>query len=166
MRGDNEYSSNISDGNESVMLASNVKMVEIVENVVPSFVWFEAFESVPVGLGKPRYFFVTGVFGIKKRVDTLENGEAHVFWRNEAVSLGKRQREEVKTGARAIDDSADLGVDDPRQRVTLSDLDDLLASLTIYLVDGAIGALVDPSFKSRFQGWELGYGPIDCGLSV
>jgi hypothetical protein len=101
---------------------------------------------------------------VREGIGASAEGKPDIFWVDVAVSLGEGINEDVQTAAKAIDDCADLRVDDQRQRLLFFDPPTLVASLRIFIGERDIWAALAPGFNSSIENLELVYGPFDCGL--
>jgi hypothetical protein len=148
---------------KSPVLAHNVQSVESKEfgGFIPSVVWLERFNNCYVGARKPLYLFNSRIEVIGGR---FADGEISIFWRHMAVALGKRDRHEVQGTSNTMDHGAYFGVDDKRGWISDTEFNSVLAALRVEFVECGVRARFEPSFKSAFDTWELGYGPVDCGL--
>ena len=148
------------------MLSHNVKLVQREETVIPSLVWFEIFDSVRVDLAKPLYHFTSRVLPDVERFPVSADGEPDIFWCDVAVSLGQNIDEDIETASDAVNNDSSLDGNFARDGVSPICLDNLLPRLTIWLSDEAIWATSSIIRNPSPQNLELGYGPIESGLSV
>ena len=152
---------------KSAMLSHNIRVVQGEEQVIPSLVWTEIFDKRLIGARKPLYRFATCVFSETELARAPADRKADTFFPALAVALGKDIGEKVQAAADAVDDSASFGIEDPRQRIPNFDLQNILAGPTIFLGDDDIwGVWTNPSSDPSLEDLELGFGPINCSLSV
>jgi hypothetical protein len=143
---------------QAPVLSSDVHLMEGVEEVIPSFVRRETFDSRPVLRGKPLYLSHTRVRELGR---ALGNREGYVFYVRSAVAFGERDSQNVEAAADAVYDNTSLGVDEKRQGISDLVFDRLLAALRIEISRGFIRACLLPGFDASDQSFKLGYGPIN-----
>jgi hypothetical protein len=148
------------------VFANTVKMVKVEEKIIPSSVRIERFDDLSLLGGQPLPIFT---FYPLKRVNEVVKAmeEGKMFFRSRlAVATGQARGKDVQASSDAVNDGADLSVDNSRHWPQLFEFDDLFSAVSVDLYRQAIGATLGPIGNSRFQAIEVGFGPINCCLGV
>jgi hypothetical protein len=148
------------------MLSHNVEVMEGVKRWVSSFVWLDRFDDVSFLGGEGLYEFTPFVISGGEGLRAESDRKVRVIHQRLAVACGQRGRKNVETAADGVDVSADLDLERERQRTFFDSYNDVVRGVCWQLFDSYINVCVRPLTESRLEGWELGYGPIDRGLSV
>ena len=98
-----------------------------------------------------------------KRVEDWEMSFSIRFF---AIACGQGSGKQVETGTERVKDCANPSVESERKGLFLNGHHKIVARLRIALFDDAIGMTCLPFSEAFLQKWDLGYGPIDGGLSV
>lgn len=159
-----------SDFDQPLMLSQNVELVQGIKMPVTSEVWLQRFDRRNFGLRKPLFAFDTFLYPTHLALKVpreLPNGEVGILARLHAVPARERCRKQVESAAHCIDDRADLSVDDRiEESEAIRDQQDLARTLRIRLSDDRIWASADIGDDALFKNWDMGYGPVECGLGV
>jgi len=153
-------------GKKSAVFPRYVEFVQHEEKIIPSFVRLEIFDDQAIGLRKPLYLFSSPVSRVIEGSDTLPEWKIDICWTRCAVALGERDREHIQTTSDAMNDDPSLGIDDVWDGLHVSEANKFLSRLRIEITEECVRGITFPSVNLAFQDWEIGYGPVDGGLSV
>jgi hypothetical protein len=103
---------------------------------------------------------------MKELVGTGTNGKLYVSWTRVAVASGQHVHKNVETTAQAVNNRAGFCVDDGGDRLNVAELYKFLTFFRAQFFDQAIRGILLPGLDAPIEDLELGYGPIDAGLSV
>ncbi len=156
-----------SDGDQAPMLASDIKCVESDQGIIPSRIRLHRFEDSGHSGGKGLYEFAPFVIPLHPSVGALRDWKVDVVLPKFRVAVGDSRRENIKATAKPVDDRPDLSVDNAWKRFGDAKLNEMLSRLRVRIVPDQLKCgTLPPSLKPLFEGWELGYGPIDTSFSV
>jgi hypothetical protein len=148
------------------MFPRYVEIVQCKKVIIPPFVRLEVFDDSLIGSRKPLYLFYSLVSGISESGNVFPDGKINVFRSRCAIALGKCDRKNIQTAPDAMKDNASFGVDYGRDEFHIAEANNLLPGLRIQITKESVRGIIEPSVNLRLQDWEIGYGPIDSGLSV
>jgi hypothetical protein len=151
---------------QSAMLTYDVQIMEGPKQSIPTFVWFQIFDNRSFGRGKPLYEFASLIVASREGGRTFGDGEIRVFGLRHAVTLGERGGQKIESTSNSIDVRTDLDIEFERQRLVFDRYYDIMRSWRISLFDGCAHIEMEPGVDALFEGFELGYGPINACLSV
>jgi hypothetical protein len=151
---------------EPLMLSSNIKIVEGEDKFIPSVVRFQRFDDKSFSVRDRLYEFGTLVITCDKDIVTLDDREVCVVNKVLAVATGERCGENIQAAPNCIGVSSDLDLERQRQRGFSGVYNEIISGIFWNLFDDHLQVVVEPSIKPRLKGWELGFGPIDRGLSM
>jgi hypothetical protein len=152
--------------NQPTMLAHDVEMMEGPQQFVPTFVWFQTFDNLSFGRGKPLYEFGSLVIPCGKSSGTVGDGEIRVFGLRHVVALGESCSEEIERAADGVDVGSDFDIEGERQRLFFDRYYHVMRGWRIRLFDTCADIEMEPGVDAIFEGFELGYGPVNACLSV
>jgi hypothetical protein len=151
---------------QSFMLSQNVQLMDGVEEWVPSFVSPRSFDCGSFAGSDPLFYF-HHFDGFQKVCGGLFDGEMGVAIGFHAVAHQNGGHKQIKRGSSGVDDSPNIALNEGVERGSeISDKQLFVSAIRIELYDRLIWAAPLPGFESIFQDWDLGYGPVGCGLSV
>jgi hypothetical protein len=155
-----------SDLNQFPMLSFKVEVMEEVERVVPSFVRSYVFDRGSFRLGKPIFRFV--LFDSPQKIGGIGgNWKIRTAISYHAIALNEGSEQQIEACSQRVDDGTDLGVQD---RVgwaeAVKNHQDVAALIRVRLHSDVIWAAPLVGYEALFEAWDLGYGPVDCGLSI
>jgi hypothetical protein len=153
--------------NQPSVLSHNVKIMEGPEKGVPSVIRFQRFDKLSIGTGKRLYEFgslvipcdETGAAFCDRKRDVLGSPRY-------AVAIGECSSEDIKATADRVDVSASFHIEKARKRCLLAYQKLLVRYMRAWIYDGYFRVFVPPEIESLIEGLEMGYGPIDAGLSI
>jgi hypothetical protein len=153
------------DADKSRVFSRYVEVVEWEEKVIPSLVRLETFDDSVLDRGKPLF-----AFSRRQRVDEVHDASGNrkmpISIRRFAVALGKGSSEQIETGPGAVDDRTNGGIDRAWEGQIDLELKEFLLHLRVRIFDQQIWWSTEPGFYGLFDFWDVGSGPIDCGISV
>jgi hypothetical protein len=154
------------DGQKALMLSHNVEQMEGVKKFIPSIVRFQRFDDRAFPLGEPLYEFTPLVAVAGEDGSTVDDGKISIVNKVLAVAVSERRSEDIEATSDSINVGAGLDLECQRQWRFLNSNDEIVRGIRWQLFDDHLNVFIEPSIKARFEGWELGYGPIDRGLGV
>jgi hypothetical protein len=154
------------DGQKALMLSHNVEQMEGVKQFIPSTVRFQRFDDRTFPLGERLYEFTPLVAVAGEDGSTVDDGKISIVNKALAVAISERRSEDIEAASDSINVGAGLDLECQRQWRFLNSNDDIVRGIRWQLFDDHLNVFIEPSIKARFEGWELGYGPIDRGLGV
>ncbi len=154
------------DREQPLMLTFNVEIMEGPKGIVSSFVRLERFDEMSFGRGKPLYKFVPLVLPTRKDLGARDDGKIGLVWVRDVIAVGERRSEDVQAGSDAVDVGAHLDVERERKRLFFDRYNDIIRRLRIRVFNSHLNVVVDPTLEPLFEGWEVGYGPVNCCLSL
>lgn len=132
---------------------------------IPSLVRFERFDSGDLGFREPLFIFDS--FQVAQKVLPISmNWEVGFSVRYYAISVRERCRDHIKRTSASVDDRANISVDDGIEWNPFSRYKQLIAGIRIRLESERIWAFLLPGAEALLKDWDLGFGPIDGGISV
>jgi len=148
------------------MFPCEVQLMEGENNIIPSFVWLERFDSRSIDGRKPMYFFDSAILGVNEIRERTTNRKVDVFWRSMSVSLSQHDHQQVECATHGMNDHTHLDVDQTADWLDSIKLYDLLPYLRVSFFDETVRGAVSPGFKFIEQiPCELGFGPIQTCLN-
>jgi hypothetical protein len=155
------------DSDQAPVLPQYVEIVESDEHgVIPSTPRFQIFDECLISSGKPLYRFTSRVFPMEELIAAGANGKTSIFWCRMAVALGEGVYENVQAAADCVNDEPNLGVNDGRRQLNIAKANNLLAHLRAKFFGETIRGVLTPGYEPPLQRIELGFGPVNIGLSV
>lgn len=151
---------------QPLMLSHNVELMERVKEVIPSFVRFQMFDDRSFFNGKGLYEFVPFVVSAHELFGAVSNGKVSVINKRLAVAVSQHRSENIEAASDSIDVSARLNLERERERGFWARHNDIVQGVCWQLFDHYVNVVVEPSIEARLKDWELGYGPMDRGLSM
>lgn len=152
---------------QTAMFPGEVQFVKDAEQItVPSRIWPQVFHETLVGRGKPLYVFEGPGLPVPEVVNALPYREMGASILGVAVACGERARKQVETASDAVDERARLGQEEWVEGLCLDEAVRLVAGLRVVIDDYGVWSCVLPRDSALSQGWELGFGPVDCSLSI
>lgn len=158
-----------SDFDKPFMFTQNVELMQGVQMPVTSAIWFQRFDRADFGLRQPLFAFDAFLYPMQIAVKVsrkLPNGKVGILARLHAIPTSERRRKQVERAPHRINDRPDLGVEDGIGITKAIDHQKFAGSLRIRLCDDRIWAFIDIGDGTLFKDWDLGYGPVESGLSV
>jgi len=151
---------------QAPMFPYDVKLMQGEKKVIPSFVWLETFDCRPMPLGKPVYFFDGPINRVDKILGAFSDGKINVCWRSMAVSLGKRDSQQIKAAPQTMNDEASFDVDEWADGFNVCELEKRLPHFEVLFLNETVRAIISPSPDSIIESWELGFGPVNTCSGV
>ena len=159
------YRTNL-DREEALMLSHNVEQMEGVKQFIPSIVRFQRFDDRAFPCGERLYEFTPLVAVAGEDGSTVDDGKISIVNKVLAVAVSERRSEDIEATSDSINVGTGLDLECQRQWRLLNSSDDIVRGIRWQLFDDHLNVFIEPSIKARFEGWELGYGPIDRGFGV
>ena len=150
---------------KALMLSQNVELVQRVENRIASSIRLERFDRGDFNLGKPLFAF-DACQGINHFLMGSEDWKVRRFTRFFAIATGESGGEQIESASDGVEDCPSLDIKTSVERLAWYRYDKFLRRVRIVLGDEFVLAFPVPSQESVLEGWDLGFGPIDSGLSV
>lgn len=151
---------------QSTVFPGQVEVMEGAKRIIPSRIWPQVFDDVLIDLGKPLYLFEDLALGIEKAGLGFPDGKIGTFGFLPAVACGQSTGQNVEATPDAVDDSPHFRVDHRVEGFDIRQAVEFLAGVRIGINSHGIGMALLPFDDPLYQRWELGYGPIDSGLSI
>jgi hypothetical protein len=151
---------------QTSMLSRLIYFVEGVEKSVTVLPRLQAFDGGAIGIGKPLYLFATRVLPMEELIGRGTDGKLTVTWNRVAIAHSEGVYENVEAASQAVNDRAGFCIDDSGNRLNISKLDAFLAFFRVQFFNQTIRGILFPGLNSPIEDLELGYGPINAGLSV
>jgi hypothetical protein len=149
-------------GDQPPVFSLDVQLMHGEQKIIPSFVWVEVFDRYSVLFGKPVYFFDSPVHRVNKFLRVPPDREINVSWREGAVSLGKRDSEQIKAASQTVNDKPDFDVDDWIERFNIREFNMRFPKFRVVFLDETVRAIVSPGVDSADELWDLGFGPVNA----
>ena len=148
-----------------LMLSDDVEVVQGIKKRIPSFVRLQRFDGRDLSIGEPIFLFdvvqISGESALK-----LMNWEFSVSVRLYAVSLGEGSGDHIEGASVGIDDQSRFDIDERVERDFFSRHYELVRGIRIILEPEFIRVTTHPGKEALLQNWDLGYGPLDAGMSI
>ena len=154
------------DGEQPLMLADNVEVMEVVQEFVPSFVRVERFYDLSFLGGEGLYEFVPLVVPARELGGAVSDRKVSIVNKRWAVAAGECGRQDVKAASNGVKVGPSFDVESERKLLFLKRNDVIVRNVRWQLFDTHINVSFDPIIEPRLKGWEMGYGPVDRRLSV
>jgi hypothetical protein len=152
-------------GDKACVLSSKINIMQGAEEIISSSIRLEAFDNASIGAGKFLYLFHTAK-RVHKIHDAIADGEINIFHGEMAVALGESRNKNIEARAYGVGDYPGLGGNEEWGWLR-SNVERFCSCVSIYLFAGGMYARAfDPIGNAFLQDWDLGYGPINAGLSV
>lgn len=153
-------------GKQRLMLPFDVQLMEGPQIVVPSLIRFQRFDDRSFGIGERLYEFLPLIVPRCERAGIFGDGEINLVGVRHAVALREGGGKDVEGATDGIDVCSHLDVERKRQRLFFDHHYDIVSSMTFQLFHDHAEVVASPSVQSALKGWQIGYGPVDGGLSV
>jgi hypothetical protein len=151
---------------KAAVLPFDVKLVEERERLVPSLIRFQRFDTRAFGRRESLYEFGSFVAPGEKFLRAPRDREIRFIWPRYAVAVSERSGENVKATADDIDVRAGLNVESARERAFFDRYYGIVCRWRWHILDVQINVDAQPIIDPFLEGWELGHGPLNAGLSV
>lgn len=151
----------------SAVFPGQVESMEGAKQVIPSRIRAAIFDDRAfIDIAKPLYLFEDMAFGLGKIAGCIGHRKVGTsgFW--EPVSGGESTSKDIKAAPYAVYDNPCLGVNERIERFDIGQAVNLFSGLRIGIDARGVGVVSLPLDDPFDQNWELGYGPIDSGLSI
>jgi len=148
------------------MLTHDVELMQGVERFVPSIIRFQRFNLCSLDIWQPFYKFMSLIATGGEGVGAAGDWKIGVVWPTRAVAYCERRREHIQTAANGMDVHAEIDIERERQESFLRAHYDAVRNWRFRLFDAYVDVIGEPGGHPLFEGWEVGYGPIDAGLCV
>jgi hypothetical protein len=155
---------NISD-DQPFVLAQDVQLVEGRNGAIPSLVRFECFDRSLFDLGKPLFTF-DACSRINHRLVGAKNWKVRFSVRILAIACCERSGKQIEGTPERVEDRANPCVVDQWKLGALTSYNRIASVLRIRLFDNLIRMRFAPIEQGVLEEWDLGYGPLNGGLSV
>jgi hypothetical protein len=155
------------DFQKPAVLTHDVKLMEEPKRLVPSLIRFQTFDQAAWKIGKRLYEFRTleSSPGVENHAVSGDR-KINVVGLRYAVAVGQRSSENIETASNSVDVSPHLDIERQRQWRFLQRYYRIVIGWRWRLFGADFDVQPEPFAKAFREGWELGYGPIDAGLSV
>jgi len=150
---------------EPFVLADNVESMEGVKGVIPSFIRFQVFNDIALNGGEGLYEFTPLIPVGSKGLGINGDWKINVVNIRYAIASGERASENIQAAPNDIDVSSGFDKERQRQWLFFCRYYDIVRRIRWKLFNTHVDVVIEPDIQALFEGWELGYGPIDCGLS-
>jgi hypothetical protein len=140
---------------ETSVFAGHVEIMQCEEQIIPSTIRFQRFDSDAFTLGQPLFVFYP-IYGVDKVIEGSEKGKVSFSARRYAIASSERRSKQIETTAGAVYDSADLGINEIGKWRIDSQFEELLPNLRVKLLDQIIRVSVKPGSESLLKPWEVG----------
>ncbi len=150
------YSNNMGhdfDCQKTLMLSDNIQKMEGVEKIIPSFVRFQRFDDSSFHGGHGLYKF--------RPFKSISNGEVSLVTVSLAVAVGERHSQNVEATSDSVDVGSSLDLERERETRFFLRYHNIVRNLRWLLFERYVSVLIEPAIESAFEGWQLGFGPID-----
>ena len=153
---------------QTFMLPYDVEVMEEPQRLVPSVVRFERFDGGSLFVRKPlfSFFVIDPQYWIDHGEFASEDWKMPIAIRSFAVALGEGARNEIEGASQRVNDRPDPSIERQGKRLFLNSYNQIIARLRVSLTHLAIGASLSPFVEGLLEQWDLGYGPVDSGLSA
>lgn len=152
---------------DAFVLANDVEAMELPKAFIPSLVRLERFDFGSFALGKPLYQFCSLVTaqGVELGFG-VDNRKIAVFGLRHAVALRQCSRQNIKTASDCVDIGSRFNHEAKRERAFFDRYYKIVRDIRVRVFDDHFEVCLDPQSQALFEGWQLGYGPVDGSMSV
>jgi hypothetical protein len=161
---------NHEDIEQSSVFPGQIKGMQGEEQVIPSRIRQQTFDDPLIASGDPLYLFESWIQLPTGRGQeggmVFPDGKIGTFRIREAIARSQGARQQIQTTSDAVNYRPSLRVNDGIERLDITQAVNLFSGLTIGINSDGIGFVTHPAIDTFFQNWELGYGPVDCGIGV
>jgi hypothetical protein len=155
-------------GYQALVFSQNVELVKGPNGFIPSFVRIERFDRSSFVLGQPLFSFaaINPSYRVDHFIEGVEDWKVTPGIRFFAIACGDASRKKIKAATERVENSAHPRVEREWQGRLLNSYYDIAIRLRISLAGNEVGMAPLPLDQALLNEWDLGYGPINAGLSV
>jgi hypothetical protein len=152
---------------ESLVLAHDIETMEGTKRFIPSLIRLQRFDFDSFALGKPLYEFrsLVSMTRLKDRLGR-SNGKIAVLGIRHVIAIGETASQNIEAASNGVDVSTCLDHETERKRRLLDCHYNLIRDIRIGVSRSDFDVLLEPNRQLLFEGWQLGYGPVDASLSM
>lgn len=161
-----EMRGGVIDSQKSVVFSRDVECMEGKDGVIPSTIRLQRFDDLSHIIGNRPYKFRPFVVPSMEGINAFGDRKVNVVATSYVVAIGDTGRKNIKRCADYIDVSANLDAERERKIALLDRYQKVMRNVRICLFDDHADVVVAPSCQSFFEGWQIGYGPVDACFSV
>ena len=150
------------------MLPFNIKIVQEgkADVSVDSSIRFQRFDNCSFGQGKPLYEFSPLIVSATKFSGAFGDGEISFIRTSHAVAVSERCGENIKTTSNGVDISASFNIECEREWRFLDYYQRIIRRIRAVIFEDYIQIVFNEGIEPFFEGWEIGYGPVNGCLSI
>lgn len=165
---DSHFSRRGMENEQPAMLSLNVQVMQEDKATVSiaSTIRFQRFDNHSFGRGKPVYEFRPLVFSTNELGGAIDDGKIDFVRTGHAVAISEGGGEDVETASDCIDVSARFHIERERQRRFFDHYQRIIGGIRAAIFEDYIQITFDKGIEPFFEGWEIGYGPVNGCLSV
>lgn len=148
---------------KSRVFSGVVELVEGVEQIIPSFVRLDSFETFSNFNGTvSNKLSPSEISSEQKILPTVSNGKVDFIRIADCVTLRESHGENIERASDSVDVRAHFGTESQWQRLFF-DCDKHLMSMGIRFIfsNSGINITCQPFAQSALKGWEIGFGPFN-----
>ncbi len=155
------------DFQEPSVFPLDVELMEEPKRLVPSLIRFQRFDHLTWQIGEPLYEFraLKPAPGFENHLG-LRDRKVMVVGLRYAVAVGERRSHNINAAAQSVDIGPGLDVERARQRSFWDRHYRVIRALRWRLFNTYFDIGPKPCTEAFRETWELGYGPLNAGLSV
>jgi hypothetical protein len=147
------------------MLTHDIQLMEGPQKSIPALIRFERFDDLSLRFGEPIYSFDT-VFGINKVKHRPVDRKMGLGVIRHAIACGYSGGKDIQAGSDDVYVDPSFHIEAQRKRLFFDRYYEIVRGWKFRIFNFHIDVDAGPFCNPFFEGWQLGYGPINGSFGV
>lgn len=148
------------------VLAQDVEVMEGPKQFIPSLIRLQVFDGSTFKPWENLYEFRAFIHSIPPMLGRFGHGEVSIFGLRHAVAVSQCGCEQIQTAAQKVDVNPSFNLKSERQCGLSATKNEIALRWRVQLFDNHFDVFSAPGCQVSLEEWDMGYGPINAGLSV